>query len=54
MAKDDKDYKAVLERLQVALVQTQAWTIDKGRRTLIVFEGRDSAGKDGAIKRLTE
>lgn len=54
MAKDKKTYDDTLERLQVALVETQAWTIDKGQRTLIVFEGRDSAGKDGAIKRLTE
>ena len=53
MGKTD-DYDDALERLQVAMVQTQAWTIDKGLRTLIVFEGRDSAGKDGAIKRLTE
>ncbi|RZJ27888.1 MAG: polyphosphate kinase 2 [Brevundimonas sp.] len=48
------DYDKALERLQVALVETQAWTIEKGRRTLIVLEGRDTAGKDGAIKRLTE
>lgn len=53
MSKAD-DYDAALERLQVQLVETQAWAIDKGLRTLIVFEGRDSAGKDGAIKRLTE
>ena len=53
MSKND-DYEDALERLQVALVEMQAWTIDKGLRTLIVFEGRDSAGKDGAIKRLTE
>jgi polyphosphate kinase 2 len=54
MGKNKDDYDDVLERLQVATVETQAWTIDKGLRTLIVFEGRDSAGKDGAIKRLTE
>lgn len=53
MSKRD-DYDAELERLQIQLVETQAWTIEKGLRTLIVFEGRDSAGKDGAIKRLTE
>ncbi|GAA0648598.1 polyphosphate kinase 2 [Brevundimonas lenta] len=53
MGKSD-DYDDALERLQVLMVETQAWTIDKGRRTVIVFEGRDSAGKDGAIKRLTE
>lgn len=54
MSKSDDAYEAALERLQVQLVETQAWTIDKGLRTLVVFEGRDSAGKDGAIKRLTE
>ncbi|WP_420478784.1 polyphosphate kinase 2 [Brevundimonas sp. FT23028] len=53
MGKKD-DYDDALERLQVAMVETQAWTIAEGRRTLIVFEGRDTAGKDGAIKRLTE
>jgi polyphosphate kinase 2 len=54
MGKKDDAYDDALERLQVAVVETQAWTIDKGLKTLIVFEGRDSAGKDGAIKRLTE
>lgn len=48
------DYDAELEQLQIRLVETQAWTIDQGLKTVIVFEGRDSAGKDGAIKRLTE
>ena len=47
-------YDADLERLQILLVETQHWTIDQGRKTVIVFEGRDSAGKDGAIKRITE
>lgn len=54
MGKLNEDYDEALERLQVQVVETQAWTIDQGLRTLIVFEGRDSAGKDGAIKRLTE
>lgn len=49
-----KDYDRALEALQIRVVETQAWTIDRGLRTVIVFEGRDSAGKDGAIKRLTE
>ena len=53
MGKKD-DYDDALERLQVAMVETQAWTIAEGRRTLIVFEGRDTAGKAGAIKRMTE
>jgi polyphosphate kinase 2 len=54
MGKSDDDYEDDLEALQVLVVETQAWTIDQGRRTLILFEGRDSAGKDGTIKRLTE
>lgn len=54
MSKKIKAYEAELERLQIMLVDTQAWTIEKGVKTLIVFEGRDSAGKDGAIKRITE
>jgi polyphosphate kinase len=53
MSKSDK-YDKALERLQILMVETQAWTIDKGLRTVVVFEGRDTAGKDGAIKRMTE
>ena len=48
------DYEDELEALQIELVETQAWAIEKGLKILIVFEGRDSAGKDGAIKRITE
>lgn len=48
------DYDAELERLQIELVETQAWAIGKSIKTLILFEGRDTAGKDGAIKRITE
>lgn len=48
------DYERDLETLQIELVNTQAWAIEKGLKILIVFEGRDSAGKDGAIKRITE
>ena len=48
------DYADALEALQVELVETQAWAIDQGLKVLILLEGRDSAGKDGAIKRITE
>ena len=48
------DYEDELETLQIELVETQAWAIEQGLKILIVFEGRDSAGKDGAIKRITE
>jgi polyphosphate kinase 2 len=53
MGKKD-DYEAELEALQIELVETQHWSIEKGQKVLILFEGRDSAGKDGAIKRITE
>lgn len=53
MGKSD-DYETELERLQIELVETQAWAIEKGLRVLILFEGRDAAGKDGAIKRIVE
>lgn len=43
-----------LEALQVALVRYQVDAIAKGHRDLVVFEGRDTAGKDGAIKRINE
>lgn len=52
MAKND--YEDTLEALQIQLVETQAWAIEKGLKVVIVFEGRDAAGKDGAIKRMTE
>jgi len=53
MSKSDS-YEAELERLQIQLVETQAWAIEQGLRVLILFEGRDTAGKDGAIKRIVE
>ncbi|WP_299177894.1 polyphosphate kinase 2 [uncultured Brevundimonas sp.] len=54
MGKKSDAYETELERLQLAVVKTQAWTIEHGLRVVIVLEGRDTAGKDGAIKRLTE
>jgi len=50
----DDAYEAALARLQIALVDAQIWAQAEGRKICIVFEGRDSAGKDGAIKRITE
>ena len=49
-----KAYKAELHTLQIALVESQARLIAEGRKVLILFEGRDTAGKDGSIKRVTE
>jgi len=52
MAKDDYDHQ--LHHLQVALVNYQAWAMDTGAKALVIFEGRDGAGKDGSISRITE
>jgi polyphosphate kinase 2 len=53
MAKDH-DYQRELESLQAALVRFQQSAIKSGEKSLVIFEGRDAAGKDGAIKRITE
>jgi polyphosphate kinase 2 len=47
-------YRDRLHDLQVELVKLQRAVIAEGRRVLIIFEGRDAAGKDGTIKRITE
>jgi len=47
-------YERELERLQVQLVEMQRWIIDSGTRVLVIFEGRDAAGKGGAIKRIAQ
>jgi polyphosphate kinase 2 len=49
-----KDYVRELARLQVELVKLQQWVVYKGLKVCIVFEGRDGAGKGGAIKVITE
>src|SRR5882672_6309117 len=49
-----KDYEKELRKLQVELCHLQAWVKDRGERIIIVFEGRDAAGKGGTIKALTE
>ena len=49
-----KEYEAELEKLQVELVHLQQWVVATGAKVCIVFEGRDGAGKGGAIKRITE
>jgi polyphosphate kinase 2 len=50
----DVDYEKRLRGLQVELVKFQQWVRHKGLRVVAVFEGRDAAGKGGAIKRITE
>jgi polyphosphate kinase 2 len=49
-----KAYEAELVRLQGQLVKMQEWVRAEGRRLIVIFEGRDAAGKGGAIKRVTE
>ena len=49
-----KEYEKALEKLQVELVHLQDWVVRTGAKVCIVFEGRDTAGKGGVIKRLTE
>jgi polyphosphate kinase len=49
-----KIYEAELARLQVELVKMQYWVKHTGIRIVILFEGRDAAGKGGTIKRITE
>ncbi|WP_116652335.1 polyphosphate kinase 2 [Pelagibacterium sediminicola] len=50
----DKAYKKRLRALQIELVKLQAHLLDTGQRVLALFEGRDSAGKGGTIKRFLE
>jgi polyphosphate kinase len=47
-------YAAEIFRMQTELVKLQEWTRQTGARILVIFEGRDAAGKGGAIKRITE
>ena len=49
-----KMYEQELLKLQIELVKLHTWIKDQGLRVVILFEGRDAAGKGGAIKRITE
>jgi polyphosphate kinase 2 len=48
------NYQKRLKKLQIELIRLQTWAINNNERIIIVFEGRDAAGKGGAIRRLTE
>ena len=48
------DYERELRRLQIELVKLQEWIRQEKLRVVVLFEGRDAAGKGGAIKRITE
>jgi polyphosphate kinase 2 len=49
-----KDYEKALRKLQVELCALQDWVKHKGLRVVVIFEGRDAAGKGGTIKAITE
>lgn len=49
-----KVYEQELEKLQIELVKLQRWVQHKGLRIVVIFEGRDAAGKGGSIKRISE
>ncbi|MCB5943351.1 polyphosphate kinase 2 [Acidocella sp. KAb 2-4] len=50
----DPSYDKTLRHLQIELVKLQRHVITRGRKVLIILEGRDAAGKDGTIKRIIE
>src|SRR6266704_1733884 len=49
-----KEYDKELRKLQIELCRLQDWVVHKGLRVIVVFEGRDAAGKGGTIKAITE
>jgi polyphosphate kinase 2 len=52
MSEDGKAHG--LRELQIELVKTQIWAMGEGKKVVVVFEGRDAAGKDGTIKRVAQ
>ena len=50
----NKAYERELRRLQIELLKVQRWTKETGERFLLIFEGRDAAGKGGTIKRFVQ
>ena len=52
--RDGTQYENSLRRLQIGLVKVQRHVIKHGHKVLVIFEGRDAAGKDGTIKRIVE
>jgi polyphosphate kinase 2 (PPK2 family) len=49
-----KEFEKEMEKLQVELVKMQEWVKATGAKVCVLFEGRDTAGKGGVIKRITE
>jgi polyphosphate kinase 2 len=54
MGKDADTYEADLIALQTAIVAWRKWSMDSEEKVLVIFEGRDAAGKDGSIRRIVE
>lgn len=50
---DKDDYEDALDALQIEMMKLQHWITESGARLVVLFEGRDSAGKGGAIRRVT-
>ena len=48
------NHESKLERLQEELIKLQQWVESKGEKLVVIFEGRDAAGKGGAIRRITQ
>jgi polyphosphate kinase 2 len=48
-----RDFETELYKLQVELTRLQAWALSEGARIIVIFEGRDTAGKGGVISRIT-
>ena len=48
------NYEAKLNKLQEELIKLQQWVEDEGEKLVVIFEGRDAAGKGGAIRRITQ
>lgn len=51
---DNTKYEARLEELQIELIKLQTWVIKNKKKVVVLFEGRDAAGKGGAIRRITQ
>src|SRR5262245_54924417 len=49
-----KKYEKKLQKLQAELCRLQRWVVHAGLRVIVIFEGRDAAGKGGTIKAITE
>ncbi|MEQ8910098.1 MAG: polyphosphate kinase 2 [Vicingaceae bacterium] len=53
-ALNEARYVKTLKEKQEELIKLQKWVIDRGEKVIVIFEGRDAAGKGGAIRRITE